>query len=97
MTIDRSLEMRGASSAATIIEGRVLMEGGSTQVVVRDLKVNGSAPSVAGCFRDALVADGGAQLGGTNIIVLNGDGDACLVFGDGFESGDTTAWSSTTP
>ena len=97
VTIDRSLELGGASSTATIIEGRVLVEGASTQVTLRDLAVDGSAPSVAGCFKEALVAEGGAQLSANDVVVVNSDGEACLLFRDGFESGNTSAWASVTP
>lgn len=97
VTIARSLELRGASTATSIVEGRVVVEGASIVVAARDLTIDGSAPSVAGCFREALVTDGGAQLSANDVVVINGDGDACLLFRDGFESGNTGAWSSATP
>lgn len=97
VTIHRSLEVRGASSTTTIIEGRVVVEGAPTQVTLRDLTVDGSAPSVAGCFIEALVAEGGALLRANAVIVVNGDGEACLLFRDGFETGDTSVWGSVTP
>lgn len=97
VTIDRSLELRGASTATSIVEGRVVVEGASIVVAARDLTIDGSVPSVAGCFREALVTDGGAQLSANNVVVVNGDGDACLIFGDGFESGNTTAWGNAVP
>jgi len=97
VTLTRDLELRGASSTATVIEGRVVVEGGSTQVAIRDLEVNGSAPSVAGCFNEALVAQGGARVSATDVVVINGDGEACVLFRDGFESGNTSAWSAAVP
>ena len=97
VTLSRDLTLSGTSSSATIIEGQVMVEGNTTQVVINDLKVDGSAPSVSGCFSEALVAQGGAQISANNVMVLNGGTDGCVFFGDGFESGDTSAWSATKP
>lgn len=97
VTLSRDLTLSGTSSIATIIEGQVVVEGGTTQVVLHDLKVDGSAPSVSGCFSEALVAQGGAQISANDIVVINGGVNGCVFFGDGFETGDTSAWSSTKP
>ncbi len=97
VTLSRDLSLSGISSSATIIEGQLVVEGNTTQVVIHDLKVDASAPSVAGCFDEALVAQGGAQISANDIVVINGGTDGCVLFGDGFESGTTSAWSSTTP
>jgi hypothetical protein len=95
--VSRDLTLSGTSSSATIIEGQLVVEGDSTQVVIHDLKVDGSALSVAGCFDEALVAQGGAQISANEVVVINGGVDGCVLFGDGFESGDTSAWSATKP
>ncbi len=42
-------------------------------------------------------AAGGARMIGTNFVVVNSEGTACLIFGDGFESGDTGAWGNMVP
>jgi hypothetical protein len=97
VTVSRDLTLSGTSSSATIIEGRLVVEGDTTQVVIHDLKVDGSAPSVAGCFDEALVAQGGAQISANEVVVINGGVDGCVLFGDGFESGNTSAWSATKP
>lgn len=97
VNVGRSLEIRGVSSATTIIEGRVVVEGAAAQVDIEDLKIDGSALTVAGCFPEALVAQGGARIDAGGVVVVNGDGDACILFGDGFETGDTSAWSETMP
>ncbi len=97
VVIGRDLDVGGASSATTIIEGRMVVEGAAILVVVHDLTIDASAASVAGCFADGLLARGGAQLSANGVVAINGDGDACLLFRDGFESGNTTAWSSTVP
>lgn len=96
VSVDRDLQIRGVSSATTLIEGRMVITGASTAVLIEDLTIDGSAPAVAGCFSEALVSEGGAGVQASAIIVLNGDGDGCLLFGDGFESGGTEEWSSTT-
>jgi hypothetical protein len=97
VTVSRDLTLSGTSSSATIIEGQLVVEGDTTQVVIHDLKVDGSALSVAGCFNEALVAQGGAQISANVVVVINGGIDGCVLFGDGFESGDTSAWSATKP
>ncbi len=95
--IGRTLSVSGVSSSATTIAGRVLITGAAAVVSLSDLTVDGSDPAVAGCFPEAVDVEDGAQMLGANIVVINGDGDACLLFGDGFEDGTTGAWSNTTP
>jgi hypothetical protein len=95
--ITRDLTLRGASSTTTVIEGRVLVEGATTQVAIQDLKVDGSAPSTAGCYPIALVSRGGAQVDSNDVVVLNASGEACVIFRDGFESGNTGGWTTTVP
>jgi len=97
VAIERSLALLGVSSSTTIIVGQVLIDGGSSVVTMTDLKVDASDAAVSGCFRDAVVARGGARLLGSNLAVVNASGVACLLFGDGFESGNSAAWSATTP
>ena len=95
--IGRTLPVSGVSAVATTIAGRVLITGAAAVVSLGDLTVDGSDPAVAGCFAEAVDVEDGAQMLGTNIVVINGDGDACLLFGDGFEDQTTGAWSSTVP
>lgn len=97
VAIERSLVVLGDSSTTTTVEGRFLVTGSTTEVAISDLRIDTAAPSAAGCFPLALDVSGGAEVTGTNIVVVNADGDACLLFGDGFESGDTNAWSNTAP
>ena len=97
VTIDRTLEVSGVSAAVTTIAGRVSVEGPSTVATLSELTVDGSLPAVAGCFVEAVDVGGGARMLGSNIVVVNGDGDACLLFGDGFESGNTSAWDNVNP
>ncbi len=97
IVIGRSLGISGVSSVTTIIVGQVRVEGGSSVVTMADLKVDASNAAAAGCFKDAVLADGGARLIGSNLAVLNAAGAACLLFSDGFEGGNTAAWSAVTP
>jgi len=97
IAIGRSLAILGVSNSTTIIVGQVEIDGGSSVVTMADLKVDASNSAVSGCFRDAVLARGGARLLGSNLAVVNASGVACLLFGDGFESGNTAAWSATTP
>jgi hypothetical protein len=95
--IGRAIPLSGVSSATITIAGRVLINGATSVVTLCDLTVNGSDPAVAGCFVEAIDVEGGARMVGSNIVVVNGDGDACLLFKDGFEDGTTGAWANTTP
>ena len=97
VTLDRDLTLSGTSSSATIIEGQVVVDGATTQVTINDLKVDASASSVTGCFNEALVAQGGAQISAYDAAVINGGIDGCVLFGDSFDTGETSAWSSTHP
>ncbi len=97
VAVGRSLAISGASTATTIVEGRFDVTGAATVIVLSEMTITAAAPSTAGCFPEALDVTAGAQLTGIALVVINGDGDACLIFGDGFESGSTSAWSSTTP
>lgn len=95
--IQRSLSLTGDSPGTTVIEGRVSATGAGVELTLDDLKVDAGASSVAGCFPIAVDVGGGAALTSNNLIAVNADGDACLIFRDGFETGTTGAWSGTSP
>jgi hypothetical protein len=97
VTIARTLSVSGVTAATTTIAGRVLINGATAVVTLTELTVDGSHPAVAGCFVEAVDVENDGRMVGSNIVVVNGDGDACLLFGDGFEDGTTGAWSGTTP
>jgi len=97
VTVERSLDFSGDSSATTTVEGRFVVTGASTNVSLSDLAIDAGAPTAAGCYTLALYANGGAVVTGNNLVVVNADGDACLLFADGFEAGNTGGWSGTTP
>ena len=92
VTVARDLTLRGTSSTSTVIEGRVVVEGRTTQVTIQDLLVDASGLG----FTDALVAHDGAQVSGDDLVVVNGLVGS-TVFNNGFESGDTTEWSRSVP
>jgi len=62
-----------------------------------DLVVDTSLPGLAGCFAEAVEVQGGAVVDALRLDVRNSIDGICniLIFTDGFESGDTSAWSST--
>jgi len=93
VSVERSLDFSGDSSATTIVEGRFVVTGASTVVAFDELTIDAGAPTAAGCFTLALDVSGGAAVTGNNLVVVNADGNACVLFADGFESGDTSAWN----
>lgn len=97
LTVDRTLDITGASSSTTVIEGQVVATGTGVSLTLDSLKVDASAPSAAGCYPEVVDVSGGAALTSNDLVAINGDGDACVLFRDGFEAGDTDAWSGGTP
>lgn len=93
VAVSRSLVLRGDSSATTVIKGRVTVTGDTTEAALQNLQVDGG-----GCFSVALDVGGGAQVTSQqDVVVINAAGGECPIFLDGFESGNTSAWSSTSP
>jgi len=93
VAVTRSLVLRGDSSSTTVIRGQLTVTGGATEISLQNLQVNGG-----GCFSVALdVGDGAQVTSQQDLVVLNDAGGGCQIFLDGFESGDTTAWSNTIP
>jgi len=89
----RSLLMMGDTSTTTVIEGQVTVTGEATEVTLQNLQVDGG-----GCFSVALEVAGGAQVTSQqDVVVINAAGGECPIFLDGFELGNTLAWSSTVP
>ncbi|RLE20598.1 MAG: hypothetical protein DRJ50_10490 [Actinobacteria bacterium] len=91
VSISRDVTVDGDSSSTTVIEGQVTVSGGT--VVLQDMRIDTSTPELAGLFSEGLAVSGGAQVSGSDLVVRN----ASMLFGDGFESGDTTLWSRTVP
>ncbi len=98
VAVGRSVSIAGGSTATTIVDGRFVVNGSSTEITLNNLTINAASLSSAGCFREGLDVTGGATLTSNALVVINGDGDAvCLIFGDGFETGTTDAWATTFP
>jgi len=96
IVLRRSLTLAGPGTGGAVIQGLVLIAGATTEVTLNDLRVEN------GCRPDALRTSGGAKLTGTNLQVERSETLPCpatadTIFTDGFESGNTTAWSATTP
>ena len=91
VSISRDVTVQGDSSTTTVIEGQVTVSGGT--VVLQGMRIDTSTPALAGLFSDGLSVSGGAQVGGLDLVVFN----RAMLFGDGFETGDTTCWSVTVP
>ncbi len=93
VAVSRSLLLRGGSSATTTILGQVAVSGVTTEVTLQDLKVDAS-----GCSSVALDVTGGAQVTTQqDVVVVNTTEGPCLIFANGFESGDSHGWSETVP
>lgn len=95
--ISRSLTIDCTGAAGAVIQGLVRVQGAGAQVTLQDLAVEN------GCIPSALAAISGAEVTGTNLAVVHSAALPCppvttdTIFADGFESGDTTSWSSTAP
>lgn len=94
--IRRSLTLGGPAAGGAVIEGLVLVVGSGTAVNLEHLEV------ANGCSPDALRTAGGATVVGAGISVQRSAVLPCpelasSIFSDGFETGDTGRWSSTTP
>ena len=98
--IARSLTLRGAGVANSTVEGRLRITGSGAEIALFDLTIDASGPSAVGCYPQALLVAGGAEVSALDVAVLNsqaGQAPVCPLFDDGFESGDTSAWSATVP
>lgn len=94
--IRRSLTLGGPAAGGAVIEGLVLVVGLGTAVNLAHLEV------ANGCRPDAMRASGGATVNATHVSVQRAAVLPCpelasSIFSDGFETGDTGRWSSTTP
>lgn len=84
--IARTVTLQGAGSTQTSVTGGVVVSAGS--VVLTGMHL--SAPGTA------LRSSSGAEVSGFDLEVISGI-DSALLFSDGFETGDTGAWSGTAP
>ena len=96
IVLRRTVTLAGPAAGGAVVQGLVLVGGATTQVTLNDLRVEN------GCRPDALRTASGARVTGTNLQVERSESLPCpltadAIFTDGFESGNTSAWSSTTP
>jgi hypothetical protein len=94
--VPRSLTIAGPGAGTAILEGGVEATGSGTLVTMTDLEVRN------GCQPEAFSAERGGRVEGTGLVVVRSAALPCPpviadIFSDGFESGDTSAWSSTVP
>ncbi len=90
VTIARSLALVGAPGGLSTIRGSIAISGAVT-VGLTDLVVTG-------CADARVTATGGAGVTGSGLVVTNSTSPACpFLFADGFESADTSVWSSSLP
>ena len=94
INIPRSLTLAGPGGGGAIVEGLVRVVGAGTLVNLVDLAVQN------GCPQNAMLVLGSAQVIATNLTVEHSAALPCppsIIFTDGFESGNTSAWSQTVP
>ncbi len=96
VVLRRTLTLAGPAAGGAVVQGLVLVSGVGTVATLRDLRVEN------GCVPDAVRAAGSARLEGDALDVVRSAGLPCpltadAIFADGFESGNTSAWSSTSP
>ncbi len=100
VTVERDLVLQGAGAGTSFLEGYLLVTGATAEVTFAALTIDGTAPGVAGCWRELLSVSGGAEVApGPDVVVLQTStgGAACRLFADGFESGGVLAWSGHVP
>jgi hypothetical protein len=94
VNISRTRTLAGPSGGGAVVQGLLRAVGAGTHVRLHHLRAEN------GCLLGAVRAEGGAEIIGNNLEVEHSAGLPCppsLVFSDGFESGDTSAWSNTVP
>ena len=81
--IARSLTLQGAGSTLTFIQGRLDVTSGTVHLEGLHLAA----------WDDALRVHGGAETTSFDLVAVAGQAEPML-FGDGFETGDLSRWSS---
>ncbi len=91
LEVFRSVSLAGPAAGGAVIQGQIRAVGSTTQVTLQDLQVEN------GCTPNALLPVDGAWITGVNLRVEQSVAQPCppspLIFRDGFESGDISAWS----
>lgn len=90
LVLARTIDLVGTTSGSSTIRGAIAVSG-AVAVGLTDLLVTG-------CADARVTAGAGASVSGTGLEVVTPASPACpWIFGDGFESSDTTAWSMSAP
>lgn len=96
--IARDVTLAGAGSGSTTIAGSVEVSGGATDAVLDALRIDATAAAIPRCSASGLDVRGGARTSGVDLVVVRAASTApCMLFGDGFESGGSSAWSAAVP
>lgn len=90
VTISRTLTLRGTSSDTTTVFGRMTVSGSGTVLTLEGLKI-AAGPDTS--TQGTLEVVTGAQVIPDDVLIVPTD----LIFEDGFERGDSTAWSNSVP
>ncbi len=94
--IARDVTLAGAGSSGTTIAGSVEVAGSATDVALNALRIDSTA--APRCYASGLEVRAGARTSGVDLVVVRAAPLAsCGLFGDGFESGGSAAWSATLP
>ena len=90
VAIGRTLDVLGVAGGSSTVRGTIAVADGAV-VGLSDL-------IVSGCSEARVTATGGGRVVGSNLRVSTSSSVPCpLIFSDGFESGDTGAWSFSLP
>ncbi len=91
VAVARSVTVQGVTSIDTVIRGQVTVLSGT--VALNGLSIDTSGIGLAGRFNLALLSENTARVSGTDLVVVH----KAMLFGNGFETSDTSAWSATVP
>jgi hypothetical protein len=96
LAIARDVTIVGAGSGSTTIAGWVSVTGSATDAVINALRIDATGASAPLCYASGLDVRGGARASGFDLAVIGRPSPTagCAFFADGFESGDTAAWSA---
>lgn len=97
--IARDVTLAGTGSGSTTIAGWVRVTGAATDAVLNALRIDATGATAPLCYASGLDIRGGAKASGLDLVVVGRPTPtaACAFFADGFESGDTAAWSARRP
>ena len=99
VVVSRTLTVSFAGSTSTYVKGSFRVEGATSVVALNDLRVDGTAAGVSGCWANILQVSGGARLtvDPSVGVIASRTASTCRFFVDGFEWGTVNSWSSSSP